>query len=72
MRARLKDHVAAAGSTIAPTIAPYIANTNQLHGAPVSVSAAHLPIAPTILATSTPIMPPPANPAMAVKHPTAK
>jgi hypothetical protein len=56
----------------APAIAPNTAYVNQLHGAPVSASDGHFVAAPTIFAIRTAIIPPPANPATAVKQPTAK
>lgn len=53
-------------------IAPNTAYVNQLHGAPVSGSAAHLFRAPTTFATSTAIMAPAQNPENAVRQPIPK
>lgn len=60
------------GSAITPILAPIVQYVDQSHGAPLSGAAAHPRNAPIILATSTAIMPPPANPATAVTHPTPK
>jgi hypothetical protein len=64
--------IATIGNTMAPIIAPNTAYVNQLHGDPVSASEEHFVAAPTNFAIRTAIMPPPANPANAVKQPIPK
>src|SRR6185436_7145363 len=61
-----------AGTNIAPHSAPKTAYVNQLHGAPVSLSAAHRVTAPTILLINTAIIPPPAKPTNVEKQPTPR